>query len=196
MIKTLTSCLSWFAGMLRMRLVVFVCVSPFGAVTLLTFRLLIGQKWQRSGSIMGFDSLSCLHLVFQGHPLTGIIFTTLATFATQSFSLSLSLLFSLEVFLTFLMFTWSLPLSSPVCLVCLSLFNSFILVNVYILYLLSFSFVMLFFFNSLKLLMFTFSHFLRVCLKSSELPNIGSFILRQHTNWKETFLVTDFKQST
>lgn len=56
-------------------------------------------------------------LVFQGHPLTGIIFTTLATFATQSFSLSLSLLFSLEVFLTFLMFAWSLPLSSPVCLV-------------------------------------------------------------------------------
>lgn len=61
MIKTLTSCLSWFAGMLRMRLVVFVCVSPFGAVTLLTFRLLIGQTRQRSESIMGFDSLSCLH---------------------------------------------------------------------------------------------------------------------------------------
>ncbi len=102
-----------------------------------------------------------------------------------SFSFSTLLSGSLSyIFNVCMIFT---SLVSCLSSVCLSLFNSFILVNVYILYLLSFSFVMLFFFNSLKLLMFTFSHFLRVCLKSSELPNIGSYILRQHTNWKETF---------
>lgn len=107
-------------------------------------------------------------------------FTTLATFATQSSSLSLSLLFSLEVFLNVYMIYTSLV--SCLSTVSLSLFNIFILVNVYILYLLAFSFLVLFFFNSLKFLMFTFSLFLRVCSKSSELHYIGSYLIRQHTN--------------
>lgn len=155
MIKTLTSCLSWFAGMLRMRLVVFVCVSPFGAVTLLTFRLLIGPTRQRSGSIMGFDSLSCLHSQFSKATLSlASFFTTLATFATQSFSFSTLLSGSLSYIVNVYMI---------LVLLC------FILGNVYFLYLLSLTVLMLFFvLNGLKL--FTFYHFLRVCLKSSDPP--------------------------
>lgn len=44
-------------------------------------------EWEYSG--FWFAVLFAL-LVFQGHPLTGIILTTLATFATQSLSFSLS----------------------------------------------------------------------------------------------------------
>lgn len=126
-------------------------------------------------------------LVFQGHPLTGIVLTTLVTFATQSFSLSLSLLFSLEVFLNVYMIYTSLV--SCLSRVCLSLFNRFNLFNV--MFTSSTCFLSLFScFFSLTVLNYWclhFSHFLRVCWKSSELPYIGSYLLRQHANWKETF---------
>lgn len=107
-----------------------VCVSPFGAVTLLTFRLLIGQTQQRSGSIMGFESLSCLHSQFSKATLSLASFLPLGDLCKTiflSFSLELSYIVNVYIIFTSLIHVCLQSVFLCLTVVFLLMFTSYLL---------------------------------------------------------------------